>query len=85
MFHSVSYINLTDLLNFDYERTIDITEITEKDILLFQFEINKSKKQTITHKEWLGEDFFIELLKTKQKFCNYSKCRLIYCLYEIDI
>ncbi len=85
MCQSVSYLNLTDLLNFDYEKTIDITEIAKKDILLFRFEINKSKKQTITHKEWLGEDFFIELRKTKQKFCNYSKCQLIYFLYEIDI
>ena len=62
-----------------------ITEIAEKDILLFRFEINKSKKQFIPHKEWLGEDFFIELQKTKQQFCNHSKCRLIYFLYEIDI
>ena len=83
--HSASYLNLTDLLNFDYKKTFDITEIAEKDILLFRFEINKSKKQFIPHKEWLGEDFFIELQKTKQQFCNHSKCRLIYFLYEIDI
>jgi len=45
MCHSVSYINLTDLLNFDYEKTFDIAEIAEEDILLFRFEIKKSKKQ----------------------------------------
>ena len=85
MCHSASYINLTDLLNFDYERIINLKEIAKKDLKLFYPEIIKSKKQTITHKEWLGEDFFIELQKTKQQFCNYSKCRLIYFLYEIDI
>ena len=85
MCHSASYLNLTDLSHFDYEKTFDSTAIAEKDYPLFWFDMQTSKNQFISHKEWLGDDFFIELQETMQQFGTHSKCRLIYFLYEIDI
>lgn len=84
MCHSASYSYLSEILDFDYNKTINLKEIPNKDLELFYPEIHESKKQIISHKEWLGEDFFIELQETKHRFERYPNCRLIYFVYEID-
>lgn len=84
MCHSASYCYLSELLEFDYNKTINLKEIPEKDLELFYPKIYESKKQIISHKEWLGDNFFIELKETKQRFERYPNCRLIYFVYEID-
>ncbi|OYU82515.1 MAG: hypothetical protein CFE24_15210 [Flavobacterium sp. BFFFF2] len=53
MCHSASYLNLTDLCHFDYEKSFDSAAIAEKDIILCQFDLDKNKQQFIPHKEWL--------------------------------
>lgn len=83
MCERVSYLDLTDLLHFDYEKTFDIAAIAEQDYCLYQFDFNKYKKSFISHKEWQGEDFFVELKKIKLKFSTYSKCRLVYFVWEV--
>jgi hypothetical protein len=85
MCERVSYLDLTDLLVFDYEKTFDVSVITEKEYCLYQFDFNKCKNPFIPHKEWLGEDYFVELQKTKLKFSTYSKCRLVYFVWEVDL
>lgn len=83
MCQNASYINLSELNNFDYSTTINVKEIAKKDLKAFYPEIYKSKKSIIPHNEWLGVDFFIELQKTNEHFCKYSDCRLIYFRLEI--
>lgn len=85
MCKNASYFDLTDLLHFDYEKTFNLAAISEEDYCLYQFDFNKSKKQFIPHKDWLGEDFFVELQKIKQQFSTYSKCRLVYFVWEVII
>ena len=77
-----SYLDLADLLHFDYEKTFHVAAIAEEDYCLYQFEFNKCKNPFIPHKEWLGEDYFVELQKIKLKFSTYSKCRLVYFVWE---
>ena len=85
MCQSASYSYLPELFDFDYNKTINLREISKKELKLLYPEIYESKKQIISQKEWLGEDFFIELNKTKQRFERYKNCRLIYFLYKIDL
>ena len=85
MCQNASYINLSELCVFDYNKTINLKEIAIKDLKLFYPEIYISKKQIITHKDWLSEEFFIELHKTNLRFEQYPNSRLIYFLYEIDL
>lgn len=80
----VSFIDFNELLTFDYNRLITFEKISKTDLEYLVPDIAIEKKMVITHREWLGEDFFIELYKTKQRFGKYSACRLIYFTHEID-
>lgn len=69
--------NLSNLLVFDYNKTINLMEVTNKQFKRYFPKGFDKTKQTMTHKEWLGEDYFIELQRTKQRFGETVKCRLI--------
>lgn len=85
MCQSASYAYLSELLDFDYNKTINLKEIPKKDLELFYPEIYESKRQSIAHEEWLGKDFFLELQQVNQRFGKYSNTRFIFFVYEIDI
>ena len=85
MCQNASYISLSELCNFEYDKTINLKLLRKKDLKLFYPKIYSSKKDAITHKEWLGENYFFELIKVSQRFVKYPDCRIVYFLYEIDI
>lgn len=85
MGQSASFIYLAELLEFDYKSSINLEHIAEIELELLYPEIYKSKKQTVTHKEWLGEDYFVELQKTRQRFGKYPNSRCVYFIYNIDL
>jgi hypothetical protein len=78
---NASYINLSDLFSFDYTKLFDLNDIGEKELEMLYPEIYESKKQSLTHKEWLGDDFFGELEAVKKRFDKYPKCRIVYFMY----
>lgn len=85
MCHSASYFYLYELLNFDYNKSMNLGEIEKKDLKLWYPEIYKSKQEKISFNEWLGLDYFEDLQLIRNRFHKYPKCRIIFFLYDIDI
>ena len=85
MCSQASYLNLSELLSFEYGKTISIKEISKTNLKLLYPEIYSTRKKSITHREWLGEEFFIELQKTNQRFVKYPNCRIVYFIYDINL
>jgi len=83
VFQSITCHNLSNLLVFDYNKTINLMEVTNKELKRYFPKGFGKTKQTMTHKEWLGEDYFIALQKTKQRFRETAKCRLICFLGQL--
>jgi len=83
--HSASYFNLVDILNFDYNKVIDLTKIAPNDLKIFYPEIYKGKQKEISFKEWFGANYFDELEFIRNRFYKYSKCRIVYFLFKIVI
>lgn len=82
----ISFLTLSELFTFNYDQIINLNILVKKSAFkLIYPEIYKKKKQFISHKEWLGEKFFIELQKTKHRFDKYPDSRCIYFLYEVDL
>ena len=82
---SVSFIYLAELLSFDYNSSINLEHIVPIELEMLYPEIYKNKKQTVTHKEWLGEEYFIELQITQQRFGKYPNSRFVYFIYKMDL
>ena len=85
MCSQASFLNLYELLTFDYSKTISLKEISKTNLKLMYPEIYSTRKKSITHREWLGEEFFNELQKTNQRFVKYPNCRIIYFIYDINL
>lgn len=85
MCHSVSYLNLSEVVSFDYNKSINLKEIAKKDLKLFYPEIYESKQSEISFNKWFGLEYFEELKLIRNRFNKFSKCRIIYFLYDIDI
>ncbi|WP_293894781.1 hypothetical protein [Flavobacterium sp.] len=64
---------------------MNLREIAKKDLKLWHPEIYKSKQKKISFNNWLGLDYFEELQLIKDRFHKYSKWRIIFFLYDIDI
>ncbi len=82
---AVSFLKLSELFAFDYSKTINLKEISETELDLVYPDIYNIKKETITHKQWLGDDYFTELEQTRHLLDKYPGCRLVYFLYNIDL
>lgn len=84
MCYGASYCYLSELLDFDYDKTLNLAEIPKKELEVGYPEIFESGKHEISYREWLGENFFIELQQTRQRFSKYVNSRLIYFFYKLD-
>lgn len=85
MCHSASYVYLSEILRFNYNKSLSLIEIAKKDLKIFYPEIYNTKRNEISYKHWFGFKYFEELQLIKNRFQKYQNCRIIYFLFEIDI
>lgn len=81
--HSASYIDLKELIDFDYSKIFNLKEIHINVLKDYYPELVEKEKFLISYKEWLGQDYFTELQKLKHLYEN-EKSRLIYFVFNHD-
>ena len=78
--HSITYLTLRELVEFDYDKTFQDMRHTEQESQGFFNGATRSKTRgvTITFRDFLGEDFFKDIEKLVERTKDLDSLRLIF-------
>ena len=80
---NVSYIDFKELINFDYNKMINLNELPIDEIKHYYPRLMEKRGCLVPYKELLSQDYFTELQKLKLLYGN-DKCRIIYFVFSFE-
>ncbi len=80
---NASYIDFKELLDFDYNKIIDLNELSDNEINHYYPWLIEKTEYLVPYKELLGQNYFTELQKLKLLYGN-DKCRIIYFVFSFE-